>query len=65
LCLSQGRGKVLERKRMKEMLENKGKKGLEDEVLKVTGGGINFEYQVTIETWDCVGKYLSFFQANR
>lgn len=50
---------------MKEMLERKGKKGLEDEVHKVAGGGINFEYLVTIETWDCLRKYLSFFQAHR
>ena len=45
--------------------KRKGKKGLDDEVHKVTGGGINFEYLVTVETWDCLGKYLSFFQAYR
>lgn len=27
---------------------------IEDEVHKVAGGGINFEYLVTIEAWDCL-----------
>lgn len=36
--------------------KEKRKKTMEDEVHKVTGGGADFEYLLTTESWYCLGK---------